>query len=296
MRAFIALVRREYLEHRGPFLYAPLILIAVVTFLILLSLASGSYHFNFPTRVALNFRVFDTGYLGIAVLWLGYLFIALFFYFADAFNADRRNNQMFFWKSMPQTDFTVLFSKLVAGLTILPAMVFFALLLNGVIAAALTFVAPYVLPVLAAPDVAGTATAWVDTSLVALLYMVLALLWYAPFFAWVGALSTVVGRWSIPLALLIPVVFSLFEGVIDFGSAPGGSYILSFLRQRLTFYFGDLAVIQQAAITNQPPDLSVIAANLVGGIDWVSLLAGLVFAIVVIWLASEYRRRSVLKG
>ena len=294
MTAFLALVRREYLEHRGAFLYAPLILIGVITFLIVTAFVSGRYHIYAPGAVV-QYRVFDTGYLGIALLWGGYMFVAVFFYFADAFNADKRNNQMFFWKSMPQTDFTILMSKLVAGLTILPAMVFFALLLNGIVAAATTLLAPYVLPLLGAPDVPGTAGAWAEVSAAAFCYLLVMLLWYAPFFAWVGALSTAVGRWSIPLAILIPVVVSLFESVIDFGSAPGGGYILAFLKRRLSFEF-DITPLQQAVLTNQPIDLRAAVSHLFAVTDWLSLAGGLVFAVAAVWAASEYRRRYVLKG
>src|SRR6185312_8978407 len=295
MKAFLALLRREYLEHRGAFLYAPLILIAILTVLIVAAFFSGHYHFYASPGPAVGFRLFDNGYLGIAVLWGGYLFVSVFFYFADAFNADRRNNQIYFWKSMPVSDFEVLFSKLVAGLRILPALVFFALLLSGVIAAIGSFIAPHVVPLLGATDLSATVSAFVTVSLVALCYFLLLLLWYAPFFAWVGALSTVVGRWSIGLALLIPVVASLFEGVIDFGAAPGGSYILSFLRQRLSFSF-DFPYLQYLIFSGQPIDLGTMADHLVTGIDWLSLALGLVFAVVVVWLASEYRRRRVLKG
>jgi ABC-2 type transport system permease protein len=293
MKSFVALVRREYLEHRGAFLYAPLILVALFTVFIVMAFVSGHYRFNNPGG-PLFYRIFDLGYLVIAALWMGYLFVAVFFYFADAFNADRRANAMFFWKSVPQSDLKILVSKLVAGLTILPALVFLALLLTGIVAAAATLVAPFAIPILAAPDFGGTVVAWAEISLVAFGYMVLALLWYAPFFAWVGGLSTVVGRWSIPLALLIPVVLSLLEGVIDFGSAPGGSYILSYLRDRMTLKinYPDLQVLLFA---NTPLDVPRLADDLFGRVDWLSLLAGLLVAVVLVYAASQYRRR-VVKG
>jgi ABC-2 type transport system permease protein len=294
MRSFWALVRREYLEHRGAFLYAPLILIGIVSFLVASALVTGRYRVYMPVSAAAP-RLFEVGYFGIAALWWGYCFVALFFYFADAFNADRRNNQMLFWKSMPQRDFKILLSKLVAGVTVLPALIYLALLLTGLIAVGILIAMPYVVPALGAPDIPGTLLGWGQISAVALCYLVLALLWYAPFFAWVGALSTVVGRWSIPLALLIPVVISLFEGVLDFGSAPGGSYILTFLRQRLSFNF-DTGDLQQIMFSAGPVDLPAVLGRLVVGVDWPLLLGGLVFAVLVVYLASEYRRRWVLKG
>jgi len=294
MRPFLALLRREYLEHRWAFLYAPLILIGILLVLVGSALVTGRYRF-FVTGVAVASHLFDLAYFGVAVLWWGYCFIAVFFYFADAFNSDRRNNQMFFWKSMPHTDFTMLMSKLIAGLTMLPALVYFALLLTGLLVAAFIVGMPYLVPAIGPIDLQATLFAWSQVSALALCYLVLALLWYAPFFAWVGALSTLVGRWSIPLALLIPVILSLFEGLFTFGAAPGGSYILSFLRNRLTFNFVPTP-LQQALIAGGPIDLPGQTQNLLAAIDWPLLVLGLIFAIVVIFLASEFRRRWVLKG
>jgi ABC-2 type transport system permease protein len=294
MSSFLTLLRREFIEHRGAFFYAPLILIAILTLLIVSAFVSGHTQFYGFGSGAAGYRLFDTAYFALGLLWWAYLFLVVFFYFADAFNSDWRNNSMLFWKSMPQSDFKILLSKLVAGLTILPAMVFLAFLLTGIIAAAASLLAPLVLPVLGAPDFPGTITAWLNISIVALCYLVLALLWYAPFFAWVGALSTAFGRWSVPLALVIPVVFSLFENVIDFQRAPGGGYLLAFLRQRLNFNF-DSRDLQEAVLSNTPIDVGALVSKLVAGVNWPSLLGGLVFAVIVVYVASQYRRR-VLKS
>jgi len=292
MRAFIALIRREFQEHRGAFLYAPAILVCLMTLFVAMGFVSGHYRFDFRGAIPLQHKLFDGLYFGVAALWWFYLSAALFFYFADSFNADRRNNAMFFWKSMPQSDFKILISKLVAGMTVLPALIFVAMLVTGIVLAIAAIVAPFALPILGAPDVAATVQSWAGVSTVALCYLILSLLWYAPFFAWVGALSTVFGRWSIPLALLIPAVFSLLEGVIDFGSAPGGSYVLSFLKERLSFSF-DAADLREALFSNAPLDVPDLVASLLTNVNWPSLVGGLVFALAVIYAASEYRRRVI---
>jgi len=293
MMAFFTLVRREYLQYRPVFLYAPLILIAIVTALTVAALVSGHTRFAVGGN-PVGYRVFDSAYFVLGGLWWAYLFIALFFYFADSFNSDWRDNSMLFWKSMPVSDYAVLMSKLVAGMTVLPAMVFIALLVTGIIAGLATLVAPHILPLLGPANVGAIAVSWMQISFVALLYLVLALLWYAPFFAWVGALSTAFGRWSIPLALLIPVVFSAFEGAVDLGAAPGGSYILGFLRQRLSFNF-DTVDLEIAVLSGGPIDITGLAGRLISAVNWPSLIAGLLFAAAVIYLASRYRRR-VLKS
>lgn len=292
MKAFIALIRREFQEHRGAFLYAPAILVCLMTLFVAMGFVSGHYRFDFHSAMPMQYKLFDGLYFAVAALWWFYLSAALFFFFADSFNADRRNNAMFFWKSMPQSDFKILISKLVAGMTVLPALIFLAMLVTGIVLAIAAIIAPFALPILGAPDIGATARSWVGVSSVALCYLILSLLWYAPFFAWVGALSTVFGRWSIPLALLIPAVFSLLEGVIDFGSAPGGSYVLSFLKERLSFSF-DAADMREALFSNAPLDVSGLVTSLIANVNWPSLVGGLVFALVVIYAASEYRRRVI---
>jgi ABC-2 type transport system permease protein len=144
------------------------------------------------------------------------------------------------------------------------------------------------------PDIGTLLTSWAALSLVFLCYLVIQLLWYVPFFAWVGALSTVVGRWAIPLALLIPVAVSLFEGVIDFQTAPGGSYVLSFLRERIDMRY-DSQPLFAALLTQGPVDAGHTIQRLVAFIDWPQTIGGVVFAVVVVFLASLYRRR-VIKG
>ena len=65
-------------------------------------------------------RVYEVGFLAFAVAWCLYLLGTLFFYCADGFSADRRNNAMLFWKSMPVSDFKMLMAKLTATVTIFP--------------------------------------------------------------------------------------------------------------------------------------------------------------------------------
>jgi ABC-2 type transport system permease protein len=296
MKGFFALIWREYLGHRGAFLYGPLILIGITVFILVTALFTGHNRVDFGLVTLLSHKFFAVVYFAFAAVWMVYLMGALFFYCADAFDADRRNNAMLFWKSMPVSDFTVLLSKMVAGLTIFPALVFFAFLITGVVAGAVSAFAPMLLPV-TVPDTFGTTVAeWSQISVIALCYLVLALVWYLPFFAWVGGLSTLVGRWSIPLALLVPVVFALFEGVIDYGGVPGGSYVISYLRRRLTFGLGlDNDKLMGVLFSDSPLDAGKLLSDLMVAIDWASMLGGVVFALVVIFLASEYRRRT-LKG
>ena len=98
-----ALFVREYLEHRMAFLWAPIGIVGLLTLAALSSIGLKRIQVfdEIPFFAAL--KVFELGYLVLLALWLAYLGVALFFYFGDAFSADRRNNAMLFWKSMPVT-------------------------------------------------------------------------------------------------------------------------------------------------------------------------------------------------
>lgn len=291
MKSMIALIQREYLEHRGAFLYAPVVILGLLTLVLVGAL--GMERLRVPAAVATNSaRLFELGFLAMAALWFVYLMASLFFYFADAFNADRRNNSMLFWKSMPASDFKILSSKMLAGFTIFPALIFVAMLVGGIIAYAMTLAAAMRVPGMTGPDLGVLFGSAGQVALFSLVYIMLALLWYAPFFAWVGSLSTLVGRWSIPLAFLIPGMLGVFENLIHDGG-PRGGYILDYLRDRLDFGLNDES-FEHELLSGQPFDAVVRIADLLVSIDWTQMVGGLLVATFLVYVASEYRRRMII--
>ena len=129
-------------------------------------------------------------------------------------------------------------------------------------------------------------------TLFGLIYIALSLLWYAPFMAWVGGLSAIFGRWSLPLAFVIPGVLMAMENMIAFAQIPRGGYIWGFLSKRLDFGLNqyDWGFMAAAPI---PFDVRTYAWLLFRNIDWTQMGLGLVFTVAIVWLASEYRRRRI---
>ncbi|MER8614355.1 hypothetical protein [Mesorhizobium sp. M1216] len=289
MNSMVALIKREYLEHRGAFLYAPLALL--VTFTLAIAAAIGANKLRLP-YVPSALKFYEIGFAFIAALWFFYLMVALFFYYADAFSADRRSNSMFFWKSMPVTDFKVLSSKMLAGMTIFPALIFLAVLVTGVVLYFHTMLAVVAMPRLIVPSAFEVIASSLRIGFFALVYLALALLWYAPFYAWVGALSTVFGRWSIPLALLIPGLIGLLENLFFSDTGPRAGYFLTFISQRAEFGPDDDGM-QAAFLSAGPVDVGLLLQSLFASIDWVQLTGGLIFAALAVYAASEYRRRVI---
>jgi len=287
-----ALLVREYLEHRVAFLWAPL------GILVLLALSGASaLSFN-RIGVLEGFalpdagKVFEVGYLVLLLLWLAYLGAVLFFYSGDAFNADRRNNAMFFWKSMPVTDLKILVSKYLAGSLLLPAIILAFGMVSGLMFYLLLNIAPHLLAGFALLDPVAALASFAQITLFAIVFYGLALLWYAPFIAWVSGLSTVFGRWSLPLAFVIPALLAVLENIAFFGQGPNGGYVWTYLGRRWDFAF-DNADVTLVIFDTLPFSAGKFIGRLVADIDWPQMAIGLVFAAVVIWLASEYRRRRL---
>lgn len=292
MRSWWALMRREYLEHRAPFLYVP---VGLVALMVLSAGASLGLHRVQVLMGNLNptaIKVFEVGYFGLLALWFAYLVVTLFFYFGDAFSADRRNNAMFFWKSMPLSDLRIVASKFFAGILLFPAIILIVAAVTGLVFFAIVNVAPMVLAGLFLPDPIVTLQSFGQITLFALVYLFLAVLWYSPFLAWVGGLSTIFGRWSLPLAFVIPGFLSVIENMLFFGTGPRGGYIWSYLGHRWQFGLSDIGY---AAIVTEPTPFgaSSFIQLLLHQIDWVAMGGGLVFAAVVLYLASQYRRRRI---
>jgi ABC-2 type transport system permease protein len=292
MNSMVALIKREYLEHRGAFLYAPLGLLAIFTLAIASALTLNKVRLPYEVGVPSALKFYELAFATTAGLWFVYLMVALFFYYADAFSADRRNNAMFFWKSMPLSDFKVLSSKMLAGMTIFPALIFGAVLATGVVLYFQTMLALIVMPRLVVPGVLEVIWTSLQLGLFMLVYLALALLWYAPFFAWVGALSTVFRRWSIPLAFLIPGLIGLLENLFFADAGPRAGYFLNFLRERADFSL-ERRDIQAAFLSDRPVDIGILFEGLLTGIDWPQLAGGLIFTALAVYVASEYRRRVI---
>ena len=276
LKSWLALIRREYLEHRIAFLYFPLGILGLFAISAASSLTFNRFRFaqQFPVRQhAEDFRA--RLHLVLIALWLGYAAIALFFYFGDAFNADRRNNAMYFWKSMPISDIKMLASKFLAGVTLLPALIFAMAAVSGLLFFVVLNIASFTFPIIGPVDPVATLISFGHITAFGVVFLAAALVWYAPFLAWVGGLSTVFGRWSLPLAFLIPGVLAAMENMIAFAYIPRGGYILGLSRQPAEIRPGR---VRSSACSWSSPhpqfDVRTYTWLLFRDIDWMSVGTG----------------------
>lgn len=293
MKAFFALLHREFIEHRGAFFYAPLILVGVVFALALLAFGVNRLDTTMSGQLVTvaPIWVFEAGFAGLAGAWLAYLGIVLLFYCADGFAADKRNNAMLFWKSMPVSDLRILASKIVAALTVLPG----AILVVALISILLLFAVAYVTTMFAglgdAALLGNIALIYLQMALAFVALTVCALLWYLPYMALVGSMAVMVGRWAIPLAALLPTVLSALEWVTLGARHPFSTQVWAFLDYRVRLPI-PLDSLDGFWMGQQRFDALRFIADVLPRFDWVQVGFGVIFAALVLFIASEYRRRA----
>ena len=293
MKAFFALVHREFIEHRGAFFFAPLGLVAIVFVLTVLAFGVNRLDTRLTGQLAtvVPTWVFEAGFAGLAVAWVIYLGFVLFFYCADGFAADKRNNAMLFWKSMPVSDFKVLLSKLTAALTILPGAVYAVALLSILIMFAVTYVTTMAADLGSASLLGSIATIYGEMALVFLVVLVCGLVWYLPYMALVGAMATALGRWAIPMTLLLPSVVSTLEWVTLGGSHPFETQTWAFLNYRSQLPIS-LDYLESVWDGVAQWDTTLFLTNFLQNFDWMQVGFGALFALVALFIGAEYRRRS----
>lgn len=292
MRAMTALIKREFIEHRIAFLYAPAVLLAIFSIAVLFAIVSGRAEVDLPaTDIPLGAEIYRIGVGGAFVLWSAYMLIGLFFYYADSFSADRRNNALLFWKSMPQSDLKILTSKALSGITVFWGLVVCFALLTAIFIYVVLLIVSVKYPVIVPPGLGVAAGSFVQMGFVGAIYLALVLLWYAPLFAWVAGLSTLFRRWSIPLAILIPgtvIVLEYLNSLRVGGGQPIGEYLSwrfqSFLDE------ADAAMVLLGQGDGAP---QMLLSLIVARIDWIEMGLGLIIGTAIVYLASEVRRRRI---
>jgi ABC-2 type transport system permease protein len=292
LKSWRALFIREYLEHRIAFLWFPIGIVALLAISGVSALGFNRVRILDGFALPDPLKVFELGYLVLLALWLAYLAIALFFYFGDAFAADRRNNAMYFWKSMPVSDLKILVSKYLAGSLVFPMIILHVAMVTALLLYLFVNMTPFILPGFAYLDPLAAIGSFSQITGFGIAYFMLSLLWYAPFMAWVGGLSTVFGRWSLPLAFVIPGLLAVLENIALYGHGPRFGFVWNYLAYRWDFGF-DEPDFTLMVFDGRPFSAGVFLSRLINDIDWTQMAIGLVFAAVVIWLASEYRRRRI---
>jgi ABC-2 type transport system permease protein len=211
-RRFYWSVRREVWENRSIYL-APL---AVAGLIVVASLIN-SIHLPAKLHVssldpAEQHRILELPYTFAALLLMFSTMVVGVFYCLDAFQGERRDRSILFWKSLPVSDLTTVLAKASIPLLVLPLVTFAVTVFTHAIMLLLTSVR-----LLASGQ--SAAILWTQLSFFQmwgqLLYHLIAAhsLWWAPFWGWLLLVSAWARRAALLWATLPLLAIGMVEGI-----------------------------------------------------------------------------------
>lgn len=306
-KAFGTLIKRELWESKGSLIWTPIIVAAVLALLSIWVVVRGAYEIGVSPEIHLDGETFQIGYLadklngmtdterkdavtagliGLKVPFDVLMLIMLPFYFVAALYDERKDRSIYFWRSLPVSDWQTVLAKFVTGTVVYPAIMLASAaafqLIWMLIATGLSW---YI-------GVSAWSTVWAPSALPlhwlsAYFDYLLVMLWLAPFLALYLALSASTRR-PLVIAIVLPLAAMLIEKLVT-----GTEHIADWLGERavgvVTLLWGDMRDMQMAEQSGAYP-----FANYSHGLEVfgnVQLWFGLVVAGLLLVGAVYARRR-----
>jgi ABC-2 type transport system permease protein len=214
MSTLLMLIRREFWEHRGAFIFTPA---AVCVLYLALCIALGS-NFEINALGAVELRPVYPGFhlvMDIAFTVFVYIIMAIvaFFYLCDSLYTERKDRTILFWKSLPVSDTLTVLSKLLTALVGAP-LVAFAMVFVTNLLATLVFKMVTGFESQPLPGGASQLSAWFWIHMHLLIAIFIAALWSAPVAAYQLLISVSVPRVPVLWTILPPLAIILTEGFL----------------------------------------------------------------------------------
>lgn len=219
---YLALIKREFWEHRSIYI-TPVAIAVVVTLgvLAMLALVSGfAKELDVAIFGAQNIageverKAALTGFfLSTSWIFLIALGVLTVFYCLDSLYAERKDKSILFWRSLPVTDAETVIAKLVTALLVIPLVA-----VAGII---VTHLVNLVVMSIWLAGKGGDASVMIwgsvpllDNWLGALIVTLCGALWMSPFAGWFLFVSAFTKRSPLLMAFMPLVVIPLLEGIV----------------------------------------------------------------------------------
>lgn len=316
MSTFVALLKREFWEHRGGLWSAQIWTTVVLLIVMVLSILIGeAFRVHFMgnsssisdlSNLAMQkigpdeIREFREG-LRIGLWGLGMvnqivLYFVVLFYCIGALYDERKDRSILFWKSLPATDTQTVLSKLVTAIVVAPLIALFAVAILHLgflvlIALYTTLHGVNAMPLLWQPDI--YLNVWAQMAASVPVHMI----WAVPGIAWLLLASSWAKRAPFVWAILVPILAGVFVGMID---------TLSRMSLPRTWFWEHIVgriVSSPGSMSLQPwkwkgdnPVSNIVSWERLGEIStsmetWIGLAVGAALIAIAIWLR-RYRDDS----
>ncbi|MBV1906663.1 MAG: hypothetical protein KUG75_11340 [Pseudomonadales bacterium] len=261
MNIISSLIRREFQEHKVAFIWLPWSACCILIIFLLIAISSGSgkifisgqsvsgpdqHSYSYETEgsslgTALILRALGSldslstvdkaqtfyQFHHIPRVLFQFIFIAIAcYYLTNTLYDERADRSIFFWKSMPVSDWQSIQSKLICALLIVPAicfccMVIFHLVFLTVISSLGIF---HSIPVSRLWQNLQLVSGWSHT----IISFLFSIIWMLPLYGWLILVSSWTTRSPMLISVLVPGITVLFESMV-FQS----HHLLDWMRQHL---------------------------------------------------------------
>ena len=225
MKALYWQIRREFWEHRALWI-APL---AIAGALLLATAIFGHIHFGFgnaqpPDTDNAPSQLFEIMQLGWSAPFYLTAVILVSAYLLDCLYAERRDRSILFWRSMPVSDERTVLVKLLVGLVIVPLGTFLLIAATSLAGSAILVLRNHAMVINGLDVPLWNTVSWLRMQGLMLYGLVAAVLWYAPFAAYLMLVSVWARRSPYAWALIPPVLLVIFEHMV-FGTNYSGQIV-----------------------------------------------------------------------
>lgn len=309
MNTFKILLKREFWENRGGFLWAPIVLSAV--FLTVVALTLLAVRMKVGDHIEIDGQMLKLGQIGggivknggqaareglaiVALMGQFPLAIVTFFYLLGSLFDDRKDRSILFWKSMPVSDLSTLASKFVSAVLVAPIITF------GVIVVTQILLLCIVSVLLASLGVSEWRVLWAESDLFGLWTRLLVgipfnILWTLPAVGWLMMVSSWTRSlpflWAVFTPLGIGLTLSLIELLTSLQIPEGWFYLNVFARAIfgvLPWSFGDEGSSLGFHLSTQHPPTAVFSWSAMADVAqsmpfWIGIVAGVVMLAVAFY-------------
>lgn len=165
--------------------------------------------------------------LAMVAMWLNLVMILVAtFYLLDCLYAERKDRSVLFWKSMPVSDMTVVGSKLLTAVVVIPLVTLLVFVGVGICIAVITGMMVQMAG--SGLVLSASPSALAETALVNAYALMVQSLWYLPIAGWFLLVSAWSRRATLLWAVLPPVAVIVVEQIVM-----GTSHFAAFMRERL---------------------------------------------------------------
>ncbi len=222
VNTYKALIKREFWEHRGAFIKAPIIMSIVFIVLsigfyitaIVLADKSGSNDIvsqliNESSKLSSEklSMIWDGQMMGMSSIFLMVLYFVLFFFLLGSLFDDRKDQSVLFWKSLPISDATTVFSKIITAMFFVP-IVFVGVYLALTLVLMLIFTAILLIHGLSPIQLIWSPASLYAGGKVMFVGTMTQMLWALPIYGWLIFSSSISKRRPFLFSVFVPAIFA----------------------------------------------------------------------------------------